>query len=131
MKVIIAGSRTITNIKAVTEAIKESGFDITEGVCGEARGVDECGKQYCIVNNIPWRGFPANWTDWSGLPPNKVRLKRNAKGMYNSLAGINRNQKMADYAEALVAIVSGKSPGTRDMIRRAKANNIKIHVKEI
>ena len=36
MRVIIAGSRTITEIETVAAAIIASGFEITEVVCGGA-----------------------------------------------------------------------------------------------
>ncbi len=131
MKVIIAGSRTITDMKVVFDAIAESDFEITEGVCSGARGVDDCGKQYCLYNNIPCRIFQAKWDDWKGLLPSKVKIRKNRKGLYNALAGINRNKKMADYSEALIAVIENNSPGTRDMIRRAKIKNLKIFIKEI
>ena len=43
MKTIIAGSRSITDIQLLYDAIRESGFQITEVVCGEARGADRLG----------------------------------------------------------------------------------------
>ena len=50
MKVIIAGSRTITDFKIVYEAIKRSGFKITEVVCGECRGPDMLGAEWAKLN---------------------------------------------------------------------------------
>jgi hypothetical protein len=38
MKVIIAGSRSITGIQFVNDAIQQSGFEITEVVSGKAFG---------------------------------------------------------------------------------------------
>lgn len=45
MKTIIAGSRAIEEYGLVVEAIRQSGLDITEVVCREARGVDTLGKK--------------------------------------------------------------------------------------
>lgn len=98
MRVIIAGSRSITNIEHVVRAVHKSGFNITEVVEGGARGVDTLAFDYAHANNIPVKVFPANW--------NK----------YGRSAGMMRNAEMADYAEALIAIWDGKSRGTRHMI---------------
>ncbi len=35
---------------------------------------------------------------------------------------------MACYADALVAVWDGRSRGTGDMIRRAKAHGLKVHI---
>ena len=43
MKCVIAGSRTITDYALVEKAIVDSGFEITEVVCGECRGPDMFG----------------------------------------------------------------------------------------
>jgi uncharacterized protein YaaQ len=39
MKVIIAGSRNITDYQQVVQVVRDSGFRITEVVSGGARGV--------------------------------------------------------------------------------------------
>jgi len=43
MKTIIAGSRDISNQDIINNAVKESRINITEVVCGGARGVDTLG----------------------------------------------------------------------------------------
>ena len=113
MNVIVAGSRSITDIKIVAQAINESGFDVTEIVSGTARGVDVLGEEWAKSKGIPVKRFPA---DWEGL----------GKG-----AGFIRNAEMAEYADALVAIWDGKSRGTKNMIEQAKSKGLKVHVKEI
>ena len=40
MKVIIAGSRTIHTYSLVAEAVRQSGYTISEVVCGMGLGVD-------------------------------------------------------------------------------------------
>ena len=112
MKVIIAGSRTIYDINLVVRAIKESGFDITEVVCGEARGIDTLGKKWAKGNDIPVKSFPADWET------------------YGKSAGYKRNVEMAEYAEALIAITTG-SPGTKHMINIAKSKNLLTFVLEV
>ena len=110
MKVIIAGSRTITNEQAIFTAIKESGFEITEVVSGGAAGVDKFGEKYANRYDIPLKIFPADWE------------KKKAS------AGIIRNAEMAKYAEALIAVWDGKSRGTKNMIETATKKGLKVFV---
>jgi len=113
MKTIIAGSRVINDYLIVREAIKESGFKITEVVSGGARGVDSLGERWAKENNTPVKRFPANWD-------------KHGRG-----AGPIRNDEMANYAEALIAIWDGKSKGTEDMIKRARGKCLKGYVYEL
>lgn len=46
MKTIIAGSRTITDQAYIESIIEKSYLDITEVVCGEAKGVDLAGRRW-------------------------------------------------------------------------------------
>lgn len=110
MKTIIAGSRHITDMDIVISAINNSKFIITEVVCGCAKGVDELGKQWAKSNNIKIKYFKPAWE------------------IFGPAAGPRRNQAMADYADALIAVWDGKSKGTVDMIRRAKKFNLKTYV---
>ena len=111
MKVIIAGSRFITNYDLVKQVIKDSGFDITEIVCGAANGVDSLGERYAKEHKIKLSYF---YADWKNL---------------GKSAGIKRNEVMALYADALVAVWDGKSPGTKHMISYAKKKKLKVYVK--
>ncbi len=98
MKVIIAGSRQVDDYKLVVEAVKRSGYKITEVVCGMATGIDRQGEVWARANNIPVTEMPANWYQ------------------YGKAAGPIRNRQMAEYADAAVIIWDGKSRGTRNMI---------------
>lgn len=110
MKVIIAGSRGITSIYTVEDAVKLSCFEVTEVVCGMARGVDFLGMTWAESNDIPVKKMPADWDN-------------HGRG-----AGFIRNRLMAEYADALIAIWDGESRGTEHMIRTAKAVGIKLFV---
>jgi len=101
MRVIIAGSRTITDYEFVKWAIEGAGLDITEVVSGAALGVDRLGERWAKEHGIPTKRFPAKWSDLT--VPGAV-IKDGAYGKYNAIAGHTRNQQMADYAEALVEI---------------------------
>ena len=100
MKVIIAGSRTITNYEIVKLAIEKSGwFDkITKIISGCARGVDQLAIRFAEEYDISIAKFPAEW-------------KR-----YGMSAGYIRNAEMAKYGDALIAIIKDNSKGTANMI---------------
>lgn len=110
MKVIIAGSRTIEDMKSVERAVRVSMFDITEVVCGGARGADTLGKQWAADRGIPVSVFPADWNRWGRK------------------AGYLRNCSMAEYADALVAIWDGSSRGTKSMIDIMRGLKKPIHI---
>lgn len=105
MRVVIAGSRSITDYAALQHAIAQTDFSITEVVSGCARGPDSLGEQWADLNGIPVKQFPADW------------------GRFGRAAGHYRNSDMADYADAAIILWDGESRGTLDMIdkmRRAR-----------
>lgn len=123
MKVVIAGSRHITDIKYIEEAVKKSKFNITELVSGGAGGVDKLGEEYAIKNCIPIKNFIP---DWNNTKAKNAIIKTNKFGKkYNANAGFERNEKMAEYMDACIAImdIDNDTPGTSDMIKRAKNHN--------
>lgn len=115
MKTIIAGSRTVPSYEMAADAIEASGFSeqITEVVCGEARGADTMGATWADLSGIPVKRFPADW-------------KANGKA-----AGPIRNRQMADYADALIAVWDGASRGTRNMIEEATKRGLRVFVHRI
>lgn len=112
MKTIIAGSRTETRFNSIFQAIVKSAWclKITEVISGCADGVDQMGEEWARCYGVPIRQFPADW-------------KR-----YGKAAGRQRNLQMAVYAQALIAIWDGKSPGTRHMIATAERMGLKVFV---
>lgn len=113
MKVIIAGSRGVTDLAQIYDAVVASKFDVTEVVSGTAKGVDKLGEVYASQTLIPVKRFPAQWKDLE--VPGAV-IKQGQYGPYNALAGFHRNQRMAEYADALIAVWNGTSNGTKHMI---------------
>ena len=114
MKIIIAGSRDITDYDLVKSIIIESNFNITEVVSGCCRGVDTLGERFAIENNILIKNFKPNWKSF---------------GLY---AGILRNKKMSEYADGLIAI--SKSPiskGTLSMVKCAREHDLKVYFRQI
>lgn len=130
MKTIVAGSRSIQDQETVdyvlTKLVLKGFIGITEVVSGKAKGVDTLAENWARKNGIPVAGFPANW-DNVDAPGAVIRTNRYGK-KYNVLAGYWRNQQMADYADALVAIWDGKSNGTKDMIERAERAGLYVYV---
>jgi len=114
-KVIIAGSRSINQYDYVVQAVNQSGWadKITEIVCGDAKGVDTLGAWYATSKQIPIKHFPAQWND---LNVKDAVIKVNNFGKYNAKAGLDRNEKMGDYADALICIIKDDSSGSKHMI---------------
>lgn len=98
MKTIIAGSRTITDYKLLEKLIAAINFEITEVVCGMAKGVDTLGQTYARLNNIKISYFRPRWE------------------LYGKSAGFKRNKEMANYAEAAIIVWDGFSNGSKNMI---------------
>lgn len=102
MRVIIAGSRTITDKQFVFDIINkakvELGISISTVICGCANGVDKLGEEWAKLNNIDVEYFPADWD------------------RHGKKAGFIRNKEMAENADCLIAIIKDNSKGTRSMI---------------
>lgn len=117
MKVIIAGSRYFEADKiyeTVVEAVMLSGFEITEVVSGAARGVDEAGELYAEANQLKCTKFEADWEQ------------------YKRAAGPIRNNLMAEYADALIAIPDNRAySGTKNMIERMRVLGKPVYILEI
>ncbi len=105
MKVIIAGSRSITDPKLLDRAIYDAlglkGINITEVVCGMAPGVDMLGWRWAKETNTPIKEMPAQW--------------KRPDGTRDKYAGFKRNQEMAEYADAAILLWDGRSNGTYNM----------------
>lgn len=113
MRIIVAGSRDVTEYDTVRFAFIHSGFWKEFGmrievVSGTARGVDRLGEMFAANNGLKCHKMPA---DWNSL---------------GKAAGHIRNKQMGDFAKEgdgrLLAIWDGKSKGTEQMI--AYANKI-------
>jgi hypothetical protein len=110
MKVIIAGGRSYQNYDKLLTAIQNAQFEITTVVSGGAPGVDAMGEQYAESMNLPLNVYNADWEQ------------------YGRAAGPIRNRKMAENADALIALWDGKSPGTKNMIETATKKGLLVYV---
>jgi hypothetical protein len=110
MKLIIAGTRTLYPRSTFLEAcIAQFGLSPTEIVCGGAKGVDTVGKSVAEYNGWPVKTFLPNWD------------------LFGKAAGPHRNGEMAHYADALLLIWNGWSPGSASMKGAMLQLNKPIH----
>jgi hypothetical protein len=100
VKVVIFGSRGISDMQEVDKALAHSGVAgrITEVVSGGARGVDALARIYAQEHALPFKLFTADWEK------------------HGKRAGPMRNMEMADYADFGIAVWDGRSQGTAHMI---------------
>ncbi len=123
MRVIIAGSRDIRSYPEVAQAMLDCGFDVTELVSGAAYGVDQLGERWAVRHGVPLKKFLPEYnhriTPWS------------ARDKWNKRAPLERNKKMAEYADALVAIWNGRSTGTAHMMGCMRKLGKPVFVREV
>ena len=113
MRVIIAGGREIHDYSKLLEAIDECQFPIATVVSGGARGADALGERYAEEMNLKLNLFYPNWD------------------LHGKSAGHIRNRKMAENADALIALWDGESRGTKNMIETAHKLGLLVYVKMV
>lgn len=107
VKLIIAGTRTMDlNYQALEGLINNFRLDPDVVVSGGCRGIDGCGAHWAAKNNISIKQFDPAW------------------GLEGKKAGPIRNAMMAEYADELLLIWDGVSPGSfsmrQEMMKRGK-----------
>lgn len=103
MKVIVAGSRSLSRLIHKENIIQNLSSYFkdnlpSEIISGKASGPDSYGEIWAEINNIPIKGFPADWKK------------------YSKAAGHIRNKEMAIYADKAIIFYDGESKGTQNMI---------------
>lgn len=122
MKLIIAGSRFdggnptlarryMAACERGTAAIKLLA-PISEVVSGTCYGADLLGEEWAEKHGVQVARFPADW-------------RNRGRG-----AGFARNIQMAKYADALLALWDGVSPGTRHMIAQAEKRGLLVWIEK-
>lgn len=130
MKLIIAGSRTITDYNLLKKAMKDSNAisKVKEIVSGGAKGVDTLGERWAKEHKVKLTVMKAKWNDLKA-PGAVIDVRPGTEdGYYNSRAGLQRNEDMGRYADALLALWDGKSTGTAHMIDFMKKLGKKVYV---
>jgi len=110
MITIIAGSRSCIEYNDILHAVKQAPWTITRVISGGARGADKLGEKWAGRMNLPIDIVYANWEK------------------YGKRAGYLRNEKMAEQAEALLALWDWQSRGTRNMIEIAKRKGLMVSI---
>ena len=122
IQVVVAGSRNYSDYEFFKKILYDllDKFPDCELISGKAAsGPDFMAIEFAKDIGLVCHEFPADWNN-IGVP--NARIKTNAKGrQYNANAGHDRNQIMADKADFYIIFWDGKSPGTRDMIKRVKS----------
>jgi hypothetical protein len=117
MKLIIAGSRSWYDYNSTKNIIEkvllDNNWEPTEIVSGCASGVDHNGEIWATRKGIAVKGFPAQWHE------------------FGRAAGPVRNQEMAEYADALLALPGSTSRGTWDMVERMRSLGKPVVVKKL
>ena len=108
MNVIVAGSRNITDYRIVKNVLGGLDWSIDLILSGHANGVDKLAERWARESGIEVNKYPAYWDK------------------YGKKAGYVRNLKMAQRADALIAIWDGESKGTKMMIDIALDEKIKF-----
>lgn len=132
-RILITGSRRWTDIAIVKAALARAVAEHPGPVVvvhGDARGADQLAA---LVASSTWPHITIErWpADWSGTcrpvcKPGHRRF-RPGGGDYCPAAGAYRNAEMvAAGADLCLAFPLGKSPGTRDCMRRAEAAGIQV-----
>ncbi len=98
MKILIAGSRSITDFDLTEYIPAEATLIITGG----ARGVDTLAEEYADKHNI-----------------SKLIVRPNYK-KYGKAAPLLRNEQMVDIADLIIVIWDCKSRGTKHSIKYAE-----------
>lgn len=101
MKILIAGSRSITDFD-LTEYIPE---EATLIISGGAKGIDALAEKYADDHKI-----------------SKLILRPDYK-KYGKAAPLFRNKQMVELSDMVIVIWDGKSRGTKYTIDYAKAKN--------
>lgn len=136
VKLIVAGPRDFYDHQEICEAIekgiKKLKIEVVELVSGGANGTDKSGEQWAKSKNIPVKVFPAKWDVMTKDCRRKSRFDKWKKCdvEYNADAGFIRNEEMAKYADALIAI-DLNTPGTKDMVSRAKDHGLLVYEHKI
>ena len=98
IKLMVCGSRGITNEQFVFNAIDEYVAELNDDVIiieGEARGVDSIAKKWALTHNKQIMSFPAQWD------------------LYGKSAGFRRNYDMVKACDYCLVLWDGQSKGTK------------------
>ena len=103
MRVIIGGSRSISDPGALEAAIEQSGFAIDVVITGNSSGVDSLVAHWAQKSGVTLTIMPVEWSTYGGR------------------AEQIRNEKIVELADACILVWDGFSKGThhlREVVNR-------------
>ena len=110
MRVIICGSRTWVGAGIIAARVRDFASD-TIVITGGAVGVDQLAHSFAVEAGLSTEEYPADWKT------------------YGRAAGPVRNAQMLDSgADLVIAFWDGESPGTKDMINKAKHRKVPTEI---
>lgn len=118
MNIGIIGSRNFLDYKFLCEKLDSLNFKINKIISGGAPGADSLAKRYADDKYITSIIYKAAWYDLNQTPV-KIKLDKNGK-QYNVLAGFNRNTKIVENSDFIIAFSVDFSSGTEDTIMKAR-----------
>ena len=110
MRIVVSGSRTITDEKAVEGILRQYISVKDEVITGGARGVDQIAHDFAHRYFNDTIVFEADWDK------------------HGKAAGPIRNAAMMEDADILVAIWDGESRGTKSAIDEARKRRVETHI---
>ncbi|MES2730594.1 MAG: hypothetical protein V4714_02560 [Bacteroidota bacterium] len=103
----ILGSRNFNNYPLLSKVLSQ--YQISEVICGDAKGAEALGVWYAAENNLPRRMVEGN-----GFTERQVQKIR--------------HETMIDQAEQIIAFWDGKSRGTAQALSYARKQGKIIHL---
>lgn len=116
MKLAVVGSRTLDHERyrvTVYKLIAIHGHDLTEIVSGGARGIDTFAADYAREHKVPLKVFLPDWQQ------------------FGRSAGYRRNVQIIVYADEVLALWDGKSPGTQHSVNLSRQYQRPCHLYHI
>ena len=109
MRVLVCGGRHYRDFKRVWGALNKlhAKYPVTCLISGGCSGADTFAKDWADQTNIPSQIYKADWA-------------------VGPKAGPERNQRMLDEGKPEVVVAFSGGRGTDDMMRRAKAANVRV-----
>ncbi len=109
MKLMIAGSRSITSLDLSPYISKE----VDTIISGGAHGIDTLAEQYADLHRL------------------SKYILRPRYDLYGRCAPLKRNEQMVDLADSILIIWDGRSKGTMYTLKYAKSQNKPITVVKV
>lgn len=101
MKLAIIGTKNPVDYSTLKLAVEKFGLKPKEVVSTGEKGVSELAKMYSKYNSIKHTEIKA---DWKSLDAPNAVIKEGVYGQYNSRAGIDRDNKIVSYVDAVLIV---------------------------